>query len=218
MRACVRACVSPRATIIDTSRVRARRDRPDDAQVYACGCDASVVRLAEGAPEAVRISIEADGFLYHQIRKVVGLAVAVAGGSFGLGEESAGRGRDVIDGVLTSPARVAGLPLAPPHTLVCCRADFTPFRLGYSVGTESLAMGEAGEARAEAFWRDALAAQIAEGLEHADWCEFEETLARMKERYNEKDVRELIERCKGWKERMVVAKEEKCRGSDGDDG
>ncbi len=65
----------------------------------------------------MRLEVRGESFMLHQIRHMVGAAVAVARGILPA---------DLHAASLTAPIRVT-LPIAPPHTLLLAGVTFSPF-------------------------------------------------------------------------------------------
>lgn len=72
-----------------------------------------------GSEEFVRIRVHGRSFMLHQIRKMIGGAVAAARGHIGL---------EALEASLSRPARML-VPKAPPDTLLLSWAHFRPFRV-----------------------------------------------------------------------------------------
>lgn len=87
-------------------------------------CEASdqLLRIvSHGGVPCVRLTVCGASFMLHQIRHMVGAAVAVAIGKIPL---------DLLEASLAAPTRV-NLPLAPASSLVLMDAEFSPFRVSW---------------------------------------------------------------------------------------
>jgi tRNA pseudouridine38-40 synthase len=85
-------------------------------KVLSCSCELPEVY---GESQFIRISITGSSFMVHQIRKMIGTAIAV------FHELLPG---DIIPVSLARHSRIV-LPLAPPDGLILSRNEFMPFRL-----------------------------------------------------------------------------------------
>ncbi|XP_024545128.1 putative tRNA pseudouridine synthase isoform X2 [Selaginella moellendorffii] len=126
----------------------------------------------------VRIRVTGESFMVHQIRKMVGTAIAVF--------------RHVLpeDAIPVSTCRHARvvLPLAPPHGLVLSGNSFFPFRGGYTRakgGTGGYFFSKLGiqvssqiAERMNSFWLEKLAPVISSSMneEEAPWSQWLESL------------------------------------------
>jgi tRNA pseudouridine38-40 synthase len=68
----------------------------------------------------LKLEVTGDSFMLHQIRHMIGAAVAVARRIFP---------PEFLEVALSAPAR-APMPRAPPHTLLLADSFFSPFPAG----------------------------------------------------------------------------------------
>ena len=165
---------------------------PAHWRTVARACAADPAPLTPGGPDAVVISLDGSSFMLHQIRHMVGAAVAVARGALPLGAVAA---------ALCAPARVA-LPLAPPHTLTLVGARFGRYP-AEALGGEAapwvgdrLELRESGAAAASAWRASTLAPALSALLTHADWAEWDRVLDRLT--YDGGDMRAFVAAGEAW--------------------
>ncbi|PSC73076.1 tRNA pseudouridine synthase [Micractinium conductrix] len=136
-----------------------------------CRADTEVKPLVPGGQPCVQLSLTGGNFMLHQIRHMVGAAVAVARGTMPL---------ELLEASLATPARVS-LPLAPPSTLMLIGAQFSPFKRSWSGQAaeaarwtgETLELKERGAAAQRSFLQQVMHPaldQMLAGEEWAQWC------------------------------------------------
>lgn len=89
--------------------------------VEECSVEHRVHRLVKDGTPCVRVIIRGDSFMLHQIRHMIGAAIAVTLERFPV---------EAITASMAKPARI-NLPLAPPCTLVLVEAEFSKFRASW---------------------------------------------------------------------------------------
>eukprot|EP00249_Psilotum_nudum_P016582 c25894_g1_i1 orf=161-1684(+) len=120
----------------------------------------------------IRLSVQGESFMLHQIRKMVGTAVAVMRGILPV---------DIVPISLSRHTRVV-LPLAPSEGLFLAKNEFQPFRTssGPSKANKDtsefprLNMSEKVARKAEEFWLNVLLPEVAPLLDHSNpsWREW----------------------------------------------
>ena len=127
---------------------------------------------AQGGCAYVRIVLVGESFLIHQIRKMVGTAVAVARGRLAM---------EFVEAALQRPCR-ARTPVAPASTLVLADATFWPFKADtHSGGAQkdeerSLQISDATHARMAAWSSSVLQPALGPALASTDWVEWVDNL------------------------------------------
>ncbi|CAG9460537.1 unnamed protein product [Pedinophyceae sp. YPF-701] len=163
--------------------------------------------LVAGGERCVRITIEGDSFMLHQIRHMVGTALAVARGVIR---------PEVLELALQEPARVT-TPRAPPLTLVLTDARFKRFAVkrggagqqdaaqGAALLTgERLALRQGGAAAQEAFRDGPLAREINALLADPTWEDWARGLSWHV--LPDAEVEELLARAQPWMEERARAR------------
>ena len=129
-------------------------------------------KCAQSGSGFVRIVLVGESFLIHQIRKMVGTAVAVARGRLAM---------EFVEAALQRPCR-ARTPVAPASTLVLADATFWPFKADtHSGGAQkdeerSLQISDATHARMAAWSASVLQPALGPALASADWVEWVDNL------------------------------------------
>ncbi|BDA49208.1 probable tRNA pseudouridine synthase 1 at N-terminal half [Coccomyxa sp. Obi] len=141
--------------------------------VYSATADNPAPLVAGGTP-CIKVVFSGQSFMLHQIRHMVGAAVAVARGAVPLAW---------VEACLHSPSR-AIMPLAPPHVLVLSETIMMRWRdeqaramLAHTTG-DRLALRDGGMAAQQAFLSQVLYPAINELLQAEDWERWETTLQR----------------------------------------
>uniref|UniRef100_A0A383VE63 Pseudouridine synthase I TruA alpha/beta domain-containing protein n=1 Tax=Tetradesmus obliquus TaxID=3088 RepID=A0A383VE63_TETOB len=123
--------------------------------------------LVPGGVPCLRLEVCGDSFMLHQIRHMVGAAVAVVRGVMP---------RELIELSLSAPGRVT-LPRAPPHTLLLSGSQFSPFPTGWGHDTplvarwtgERLRMRDDAQAELQEFRQQVFDPALNNVLQHSDW-------------------------------------------------
>ena len=168
---------------------KTRLDRAHYRNINSVTCGTALVDLAEGnqGPQklALRVSIQGESFMYHQIRHMIGLMIAayrkMCPTAF-------------ISAVLSAPANVV-LPFAPAHTLVLKNLSFLPFaREDFHNRDEDdrLRMTERGKGIRREFEARSMRPALAAFLGHEDWTRFEEELRTWHENLPEDQVARFL--------------------------
>ena len=153
--------------------------------------------LIPGGPPAVTVRLRGNSFMLHQIRHMIGAALAVARGVLPVGAVAA---------ALTPPARV-GLPLAPPHALVLTGATFGAYPAAALGGAPAVWFGDrlelrtAGAAALADFRASVLLPSLSAALDHPDWAEWDAKLDRLA--YEEEGMRAFVEAGAEWRAAAV---------------
>ncbi|EIE24783.1 pseudouridine synthase [Coccomyxa subellipsoidea C-169] len=131
--------------------------------------------LVPGGTPCIKVVFSGQSFMLHQIRHMIGAAVAVARGTIPL---------DYVEGCLRSPSR-AIMPLAPPHVLVLSETVMMQWRdeqaramLAHTTG-ERLTLRSGGLAAQQAFLSEVLHPAINDLLQAKDWEWWEGVLQRI---------------------------------------
>ncbi|KXZ42898.1 hypothetical protein GPECTOR_112g268 [Gonium pectorale] len=131
--------------------------------------------LVPGGVPCVRLRVRGMSFMLHQIRHMIGGALAVARGMLPL---------PLLRASLAGHSRVT-VPRAPPHTLILADCTFPPFRK--AGGDEArvarwsgdrLQLRSGGAANLAAFRQQSLDPALNELLSHPDWERFDRCLPR----------------------------------------
>lgn len=154
----------------------------------------------------MRLSVKGESFMLHQIRNMVGAAVAVARGAMPPG---------LLAVALSAPGRVT-VPRAPPHTLLLSDNEFSPFARAYGdqpapalarLTGDALSLREGGRAAQEEFRRGSLNPAVASLLEHPDWAHWrDEALPRY--RYDAAECADAVSRHAAWLEALRAQRAE----------
>lgn len=123
--------------------------------------------LVPGGVPCLRLEVCGDSFMLHQIRHMVGAAVAVVRGVMP---------RELVELSLSAPGRVT-LPRAPPHTLLLSGSQFSPFPTGWGLDTplvakwtgDRLRMRDAAQAELQEFRQQVFDPALNDVLQHPDW-------------------------------------------------
>lgn len=123
--------------------------------------------LVPGGVPCLRLEVCADSFMLHQIRHMVGAAVAIVRGIIP---------RELLELSLSAPGRVT-LPRAPPHSLLLFSNQFSPFPAGWGLETplvakytgDRLQLREGGQQMRQQFREQMFNAAINDLLKHPDW-------------------------------------------------
>eukprot|EP00775_Hariotina_reticulata_P003564 gene3564-3832_t len=123
--------------------------------------------LVEGGVPCLRLEVCGDSFMLHQIRHMVGCAVAIVRGIMPKG---------LLDVSLSAPGRVT-LPRAPPHSLLLSSSLFNPFPAGWGLDSpivaqwtgDRLRLREQGQGELLEFRHQVFDAAINQLLQHPDW-------------------------------------------------
>ncbi|KAF6263018.1 hypothetical protein COO60DRAFT_1492560, partial [Scenedesmus sp. NREL 46B-D3] len=105
--------------------------------------------------------------MLHQIRHMVGAAVAVVRGIMP---------RELVELSLSAPGRVT-MPRAPPHTLLLSGSQFSPFPTGWGLDTplvaqwtgERLRLRDAAQGELQVFRQQVFDPALNDLLQHPDW-------------------------------------------------
>ncbi|GLI69411.1 hypothetical protein VaNZ11_014017 [Volvox africanus] len=131
--------------------------------------------LVPGGVPCVRLRVRGMSFMLHQIRHMIGGALAVARGSLPL---------QLLRASLAGHARVT-VPRAPPHTLILADCTFPPFRKAgadearvHRWSGERLQLRTGGQSNLTDFRRQSLDLALNELLHHPDWERFEMCLPK----------------------------------------
>lgn len=131
--------------------------------------------LVPGGVPCVRLRVTGMSFMLHQIRHMIGGALAVARGSLPL---------PLLRASLAAHARV-NVPRAPPHTLVLSDCSFPPFRKAGGDEArvarwsgERLQLRAGGQANLARFREQELDPALNALLAHPDWERFEAVQGR----------------------------------------
>lgn len=153
--------------------------------------------LTPGGPPAVTVRLRGNSFMLHQIRHMIGVALAVARGVLPVGAVAA---------ALTPPARV-GLPLAPPHALVLTGAAFGAYPAAALGGAPAVWFGDrlelrsVGAAALADFRASVLLPSLSAALDHPDWAEWDGNLDRLA--YEEEGMAAFVEAGAAWRAAAV---------------
>ncbi|WIA38279.1 hypothetical protein OEZ86_001619 [Tetradesmus obliquus] len=123
--------------------------------------------LVPGGVPCLRLEVCGDSFMLHQIRHMVGAAVAVVRGVMP---------RELIELSLSAPGRVT-LPRAPPHTLLLSGSQFSPFPTGWGLDTplvakwtgDRLRMRDDAQTELQEFRQQVFDPALNNVLQHPDW-------------------------------------------------
>lgn len=164
------------------------------------GCSVTPRLLtADGVP-CVKLTVTGASFMQHQIRHMVGAAVAVGRGNLPL---------ELLQATLSVPARVS-LPLAPAATLLLVDATFMPFRKSWD-GTPAMATESSGEclelrtqgmAARDDFFHSTVQPEISKLLTIPEWMEWESDLDR--QWFQEGELKELLGKHRQWRDTKPV--------------
>ncbi|GIL74652.1 hypothetical protein Vretifemale_4577 [Volvox reticuliferus] len=131
--------------------------------------------LVPGGVPCVRLRVRGMSFMLHQIRHMIGGALAVARGSLPL---------QLLRASLAGHARVT-VPRAPPHTLILADCTFPPFRKAgadearvHRWSGERLQLRTGGQSNLAEFRQQSLDPALNELLHHPDWHRFEMCLPK----------------------------------------
>ncbi|KAI3430436.1 hypothetical protein D9Q98_005031 [Chlorella vulgaris] len=171
--------------------------------IESCEADVEVKTLLPGGQACVMLSLTGGSFMLHQIRHMVGLAVAVARGSVPL---------EILHASLATPARI-NTPLAPPSTLVLTGAQFRPFMRSWSgeaaaaaqLSGSSLALREQGSAAQQAFLEGQLLPALDRLLAGEEWQRWQQDLECV--RYDEGQAQELLAAHAEWLRERQASRE-----------
>ncbi|EFN50538.1 hypothetical protein CHLNCDRAFT_138514 [Chlorella variabilis] len=154
-----------------------------------CRAGTELEVLVPGGQPCIHLSLQGSSFMLHQIRKMVGMAVAVARGNLPL---------ELLEFSLATPARI-NLPLAPPSTLMLTGALFSPFKRSWSGQAavaaqwtgEVLQLKEQGVAAQQQFLREAMLPALDSLLASEEWRHWELDLDRLW--FDNAEVQEVLE-------------------------
>ncbi|KAK9918566.1 hypothetical protein WJX75_005011 [Coccomyxa subellipsoidea] len=142
--------------------------------IYSATADDPVPLVPDGTP-CIKVVFSGQSFMLHQIRHMVGAAVAVARRAIPL---------EFVEACLRSPSR-AIMPLAPPHVLVLSATVMMKWRdeqakamLAHMTG-DRLALRSGGRAAQEVFLSEVLHTAINDLLQVQDWEYWEAMLQRI---------------------------------------
>ena len=153
-----------------------------------CSMSGGLLQLVPGGPLCVQLTVKGTSFMLHQIRHMVGGAVAVALGRIPL---------DLLDASLGTPTRM-NLPLAPACSLVLAGAEFSPFRTSWdgklaqasATSGEILTLTAPGEAMQKGFADQVLLPAVSELLASEEWGEWRTEVERIW--FDEEAAKELV--------------------------
>ncbi|PRW32888.1 tRNA pseudouridine synthase [Chlorella sorokiniana] len=166
-----------------------------------CRADIEPKALVPGGEPCVRLSLQGGSFMLHQIRHMVGTAVAVARGHLPL---------ELLDASMATPARM-NLPLAPPSTLMLMAALFSPFKRSYTGEVaaaaqwtgDTLQLREAGQAAQQAFLQEVMLPALNGLLAGEEWQYWATDLDRLW--VDEAQLEELLSAYRAQQERKAAA-------------
>eukprot|EP01023_Acetabularia_acetabulum_P030624 TRINITY_DN2879_c0_g2_i6.p1 TRINITY_DN2879_c0_g2~~TRINITY_DN2879_c0_g2_i6.p1 ORF type:complete len:467 (+),score=38.71 TRINITY_DN2879_c0_g2_i6:615-2015(+) len=141
-------------------------------------------QLTQDGVGCIKLVIRGNSFMFHQIRKMVGMVVAVMQGMYSL---------DFLRASLTAPSR-AILPLAPPETLVLESTTFAKFTNTESDPTkiekwtgEQLQLNTLGQTMQQHFQHQVLSSVVDQMLKSDLWQRWVEWLQVFEYPEEEKD-------------------------------
>lgn len=158
--------------------------------------------LVPGGVPCLKLEVRGESFILHQIRHMVGAAVAVARGVLSL---------DALDAALHVPVRMT-TPRAPAHGLLLADSEFGDFvgpkdspdgAVVCKWSGKALALRTAGQANRQAFRREFLDSTMNEALQHPDWAYWSDNLQRYV--YPQQDVAQVVERLVDWRQERAAA-------------
>eukprot|EP00208_Stichococcus_sp_RCC1054_P004074 CAMPEP_0206148292 /NCGR_PEP_ID=MMETSP1473-20131121/36198_1 /ASSEMBLY_ACC=CAM_ASM_001109 /TAXON_ID=1461547 /ORGANISM="Stichococcus sp, Strain RCC1054" /LENGTH=546 /DNA_ID=CAMNT_0053545583 /DNA_START=349 /DNA_END=1989 /DNA_ORIENTATION=- len=154
--------------------------------------------LAPGGPPALKIVFTGSSFMLHQIRHMVGGAVAVALGLAPL---------QLIKASLAVPARTA-LPLVPGNPLMLAANEFHPFRRNThpesgsssveALSGERLTLRDGGTALGDAFTKNVLLPAINELIQGEQWDKFNDAMKRLQ--WHPEELADFLAASAAWTE------------------
>lgn len=177
--------------------------------IELCVVGPAPMTLVPGGPQCIELTVRGGSFMLHQIRHMVGAAVAVALGIFP---------PELLEASLSVPARI-NLPLAPPSTLVLTGAEFAPFRTSWDGKSaavsqwtgERLDLREPGQLMQLRFAQEALLPAVSELLAGEEWAVWEGQLRRVW--YEESELQELLKLHGAWCEENARKKDAKLQAA-----
>ena len=190
-----------------TFNEKTKLDRAHYRTIHSVTCDSALIDLGKGKEEgevqlALRVTIEGESFMYHQIRHMIGLMIAAYRGMIP---------KAFISAVLSAPANVV-LPFAPAHTHVLKRLSFGPFaRQDFKNRDpdDKLTITRDGEVMQNTFEDEKLRPVLGDFLSHKDWIEFERFLELWKDDLDDmSQVERFIATHQGWSERLALRRKD----------
>lgn len=171
--------------------------------VEQCDTDLHLRTIVKDGIPCIRLSVRGDSFMLHQIRHMVGTAVAVALDLIPF---------DVIPASMAKAARI-NLPLAPPSTLVLSDAEFSKFRSSWDGKTSKtvassgarLDLKAGGQVLKEQFAQDVLFPAVNDLLESDEWNAWKENLTEIW--YNETEMEQWLDSIQSWYSERPIATE-----------
>lgn len=165
--------------------------------------DQSITTLVPGGEPCIRMNIKGASFMLHQIRHMVGCAVAVALGVIPL---------ELVEPSLSTPLRMS-MPLAPPSTLVLTDTEFSPFRTSWNGQKadvcqwtgDKLTLREPGQDLQREFAAACLFPALNELLKNDEWAGWVDILRRL--RYEKEEISNIVELFDEWRAERLAAKE-----------
>ncbi|UPR05316.1 tRNA pseudouridine synthase [Chloropicon primus] len=186
---------------------KTKLDRSHYRHMHEVSCGARLTNLGKSDGEkrlALRVTIQGESFMYHQIRHMVGLMIAAYRNMVPT---------NFISAVLSAPANVS-LPFAPAHTLVLKDLNFLPFaREDFKNRDEDdkLEMTPAGKEIQQAFEVEQMLPALGSFVDHEDWSTFEEELKEWHGNLPEEQVAKFLATHETWSAALAKRKRERER-------
>jgi len=160
--------------------------------MHYCTCgDVEKTHVGDEEVQFLRVRLKGNGFMIHQIRYMVGAAVAVANSVISL---------EYLRSSMCIPARVR-MPRAPPHTLALVHADFYPSRLPSGEVPPpdmppALELEAPGAQLRDDFHAQHLLPHLARLLRHEDWAPWTQDLSLYQPTLEQE--KNLLEKSRQW--------------------